>query len=136
MSTSSSQSVVPPPVVIDHADHERLQGLALRALAGAPDLAGRLLAEIDRARVLPSESVPADVVTLGAEVTFRDESTGRVRKVTLVYPGEADIDQGKISIMTPIGVALIGLAVGASIDWLTRDGDERHLSVLAVRKPE
>ena len=54
--------------------------------------------------------------------------------MTLVYPGEADIEQGKISILTPIGAALIGLSKGQSIDWATRTGEIRRLTVLEVRE--
>jgi regulator of nucleoside diphosphate kinase len=71
---------------------------------------------------------------MGCEVAFRDETTGKVQTVTLVYPGEADIAQGKVSVLTPIGTALIGLAAGQSITWETRTGGVRRLTVLKVRQ--
>ncbi len=71
---------------------------------------------------------------MGSRVDFRDNSTGRMQSVTLVYPGEADIEQGKVSILTPIGAALVGLSKGQSIDWATRTGETRRLIVLAVRE--
>jgi regulator of nucleoside diphosphate kinase len=58
-----------------------------------------------------------------------------VQTVTLVLPGEADIAERKVSVLTPIGAALIGLAQGASIDWETRDGESRELTVLQVATP-
>ena len=73
---------------------------------------------------------------MGSEVEFRDETTGTVRKVTLVYPGEADIALGKISVLTPIGTALIGLGVGQSIMWETRTGDLKRLTVLQTHETQ
>jgi regulator of nucleoside diphosphate kinase len=70
---------------------------------------------------------------MGSEVVYRDDTTGRVQTVTLVYPSEADIAKGKVSVLTPIGTALIGLAVGKSINWRTRAGDMKRLTVLQVR---
>lgn len=72
---------------------------------------------------------------MGCQVEFRDDTTGKVQTVTLVYPGEADIAQGKISVLTPIGAALIGLRAGHSISWETRSGDIKRLTVLTVREP-
>jgi regulator of nucleoside diphosphate kinase len=67
-------------------------------------------------------------------VTYKADD-GRERRVELVFPGEADIGAGKISILTPIGTALIGLSEGQSIAWTARDGSERHLTVLKVEGP-
>jgi regulator of nucleoside diphosphate kinase len=72
---------------------------------------------------------------MGCEVDFRDDMTGRVQTVTLVYPQEADISKGRISVLTPIGTALIGLPVGKSIDWATRTGETKRLTVLKVCAP-
>jgi regulator of nucleoside diphosphate kinase len=73
---------------------------------------------------------------MGGVVEFRDDMTGKVQTVTLVYPGDADISQGRISVLTPIGTALIGLGVGDSITWETRIGELRQLTVLKIREPE
>jgi regulator of nucleoside diphosphate kinase len=121
-----------PPVVLDAAYVARLQTLASSAMNVAPDVADRLLNEIDRATVLPSGDVPSHVVNIGSEVTFRDNDAGRVQTVILVLPQHADIAQRRVSVLTPIGAALIGLAEGASIDWETRDGETRQLTVLRV----
>lgn len=72
---------------------------------------------------------------MGADVTFRDDVTGKTRRVTLVYPHEADIDANKISVLTPIGAALIGLSVSQSIEWQTQTGHWRSLTVLDVHQP-
>ena len=92
----------------------------------------RLLGEIGRARIVPAAKLPQNVVAIGRAVTYRDESNGQEKTVTPVFPEDADIARGRISILTPIGVALIGLAEGASLHWDTRDGERRVLTVLHV----
>src|SRR6185437_489891 len=84
-------------------------------------------------QVLAKGRRPIDVVSMGCEVEFRDESTGRVQKLILVDPREADIEQRKISVLTPVGTALIGLRTGTSITWETRTGELKRLTVMGVR---
>ena len=69
---------------------------------------------------------------MGCEVEFRDDTTGKVQSMMLVYPADADIARGKISVLTPVGTALIGLSAGKSINWETRTGDLKRLTVLQV----
>jgi len=121
-----------PKVVIGADCVDRLETLAEGAIQRNPDLADRLLGEIGRARIVPAAKLPSNVVAIGRPVTYRDETTGQETSVTLVYPEDADIACGRISILTPIGVALIGLAEGASLHWDTRDGKRRVLTVLQV----
>jgi len=91
------------------------------------------LNEIARARVVEAVRLPQDVVALGNEVTYRDETTGREQTVVLVLPQHADIAKARASILTPIGVALIGLREGSSFSWETRNGQKRTLTVVRVR---
>ncbi len=121
-----------PRIVLDAAQVESLLALASIAMARSPEVAESLYQEIERADVVPAGSLPADVVAIGSIVTYRDEIAGRDHTIRLVHPHDADIDQGRISVLTPLGAALIGLAVGASMGWLTRTGAERRLTVLAV----
>jgi regulator of nucleoside diphosphate kinase len=124
-----------PRIVLMAADYERLSVLADAATNTMPDVASALAEELDRAQVLPAGRQAVATVRMGSEVDFRDDVTGRVQTVTLVYPNEADIAQGRISVLTPIGTALIGLPVGRSIDWTTRNGESKRLTVLQVREP-
>ena len=71
---------------------------------------------------------------MGSTLTFKPD-TGEAKTVTLVFPGDADISEGKVSILTPVGTALIGLSAGQSIQWTARDGHRHELSVLAVSQP-
>ncbi|MBY6058609.1 nucleoside diphosphate kinase regulator [Leisingera daeponensis] len=121
-----------PKVVIAADCLDRLEALAEGAIPRDPDLADRLLEEIGRARIVPGAKLPANVVAIDRPVTFRDEATGQEKTVTPVFPENADIERGRISILTPIGVALIGLSEGASLHWDTRDGKRRVLTVLRV----
>jgi len=123
-----------PNIRISKTDHERLSALASAVVARNPDASDELFAELDRARIVADGSVPADTVRMGSTVTFKPD-TGDARTVTLVFPGKADISEGKVSILTPIGTALIGLSTGQSITWTARDGHRHELSVLAVGQP-
>ena len=124
-----------PAITIDAALVDQLQGLGFSAMNRMPALADRLLGEIDRARILPTSKLPKTVVTLGSEVTFQDDVTGKVQTVVLVLPPEADIGKRRVSVLTPIGVALLGLRQGASISWDTRANERRNLTVVSVREP-
>ena len=105
--------------------------LAETAAPQFAEVAEELLGELDRAKVVSSSRFPADAVRMGSTVVYR-ASDGSERKVTLVYPGEADIALGRVSILTPIGTALIGLASGQSIAWTARDGKSHELTVISV----
>ena len=91
-----------------------------------------LRAELERAIVVPEESMPDDIVTMGARVRYVEHSSGQQRAVEIVYPEEADPGVGRISVFAPVGAALIGLAVGQSIDWDFPGGNSRLLTVIEV----
>ncbi len=88
--------------------------------------------ELDRAISIPSEKIPATVVTMNSKVRFKDEITGEESEVTLVYPQEANIDENKVSILAPVGSALLGLSVGESIEWTMPTGKKRKFGIIAV----
>lgn len=120
-----------PPLVVGDLDHRNLISLALAMEKASPDVSESLLAELDRARVVPQSKIPPGTVRMGSSVVFRTNGAGE-RRVVLVLPGEADIDAGRISVMTPIGAALIGLSSGQSIQWRARDGREQELTIVEV----
>jgi regulator of nucleoside diphosphate kinase len=132
--TAALGNRVRPHITLSADDYERLSALAHAAKSKMPDLAAELAEEIGRAHVLGKGRHPQHIVCMNSEVEFRDDTTGRVQKVTLVYPEDADISQGKVSVLTPVGTALIGLRSGGSITWETPAGDVRQLTVLAVRE--
>jgi regulator of nucleoside diphosphate kinase len=121
-----------PPIAMIRADAEKLSRIADSSAGAFAQTADFLAREIDRAQVIEDFERRPGLVTMGARVTFQDDVTGHVRTVKLVYPGEADVSQGSISVLTPIGAALIGLSVSQSIEWDTPSGGRRSLTVLAA----
>ncbi|TAJ32588.1 MAG: nucleoside diphosphate kinase regulator [Reyranella sp.] len=122
-----------PNIVVSNADYERLTDLATASLERLPEVAEELLAEMDRAKIVGDDNVPENVVRMGSTVTFKSDD-GRQRTETLVYPVDEDSDAHKISVMTPVGAALIGLAEGQSISWTARDGRKHELTVVKVKQ--
>lgn len=134
--TTRSAGRLKPRITILAADHERLSTLARAAANTHPDVSAILTEELDRARVVADAKRAHPFVRMGHLVEYRDDTAGTVRKVTLVYPEDADIGQGKISVLTPIGAALIGVGVDESISWETRNGELKRLTVLHVGDAE
>lgn len=125
-----------PPIAITTHDMERLSRLAELATGRFPVIADFLAREIERADVIADVEVLPGLVTMGSEVEFRDDISGRVRSLTLVYPDDiADVESGTISVLTPIGAALIGLSVSQSIEFQTPSGGWRSLTVMGVKPP-
>jgi regulator of nucleoside diphosphate kinase len=118
-----------PQIYLTHGDMDRLLEL-VEAYPGKRF--EKLESELLRANVVPREKIPEDVVTMNSRVVFENEGTGERREVTLVYPGSADIDAGKISILVPIGTALLGLRVGQSIDWELPGGQKQRYRIVGV----
>lgn len=90
--------------------------------------------ELDRADVVSPLDLPAGVVTMHACVRYVDETTGERRRVTLVYPDRADAARGRVSVLAPVGSALLGLKPGDAIDWEFPHG-VRRLRVERVIQP-
>jgi regulator of nucleoside diphosphate kinase len=124
-----------PNIRISRTDHARLSALAEATAARNPDISDQLFAELDRARVIDDADAPADLIRMGSTVTYKPDSS-EARTVTLVFPVDADIELNRISILTPIGTALIGLSAGQAINWTARDGRRHELSVIAVAQPQ
>jgi len=122
-----------PTIILMRRDHDRLtnivQALSLRS---QPALADFLDQEISRARVVDPADMPKNVATMGSHVVYRDDDTGKERTVVLVYPIDEDSVTGRLSVLSPLGTALLGLSEGQSIAWTTRDGRQRRVSLLSV----
>lgn len=119
-----------PAIVVEAAHADRLADLAEAVADRAPDVSAFLLGELERARIVAHP--PADVVTIGTWVTYEDRASCIRRTVQLVYPERADIAAGRVSVLTPIGAALLGLSTGQEMRWQTRTGENRDLVVTAV----
>ena len=127
-----SHSEQRPSIVLTALDRERLSALLGDALTTVDmETACFLREEIDRADIAPDDVAPNSVVRLGCDVKFVDHADARIRRAQLVIPDEAQCNHC-ISVLSPIGSALIGLGPGQSIRW-TEQGRERSLAVLEVR---
>ena len=116
-------------IYVTEHDLQRLEGLVDSGRSPNLEL---LRDELSRATVVKSEDVPADVVTMNSRAKFADLNTGEELEITLVYPHAADVSAGRISILAPVGAALLGLSVGDCIDWPVPSGKVRKLKVTAV----
>ncbi|MGH8226301.1 MAG: nucleoside diphosphate kinase regulator [Steroidobacteraceae bacterium] len=120
-------------IVITAMDQRRLRS-AIQASRNARDneAAQALADELDRARIVSPESIAGNVVTMNSRVVFEDESTGETREVSLVYPQDSDPAQGRLSVLAPVGTALLGLSAGQTIDWPLPQGELRRYRVVRI----
>lgn len=124
-----------PSITITRLDLQRLERL-LDSLDDYGPAAQALEAELARANVVGHDEVPAGVVTMNSRVFCREEGSGKEYHLTLVYPHEAG-GEGTVSILAPVGSALLGLSVGQHIDWPTPGGKIIQLTLLEVEyQPE
>ena len=132
---SKSASTRLPKIHLDKTLVGRLEVLAASVMRRSPEVGERLIDEIARAKLVAPNKMRDDVITIGSVVTYRDLDMAREHTVSVVYPENANIEEGRISVLTPVGVALLGLSPGATISWVTRDDETRQLEVLEVRPP-
>lgn len=121
-----------PAIVINRLDAERLQRLIDDADDRDLAVAERLEAELERGEVIDPQDIPEDVVSMNSRVQFTDLSRGRQMTRTLVYPHALAATEDGLSVMAPIGAALLGLRIGDVIDWPLPDGSESRLRIDAV----
>lgn len=125
-----------PSITVGETEEHLLTMLATGAKLGdrMPDVASVLLSEMERAKVVPDTDLPTDVVRMNSRVEFEIDD-GKRQVVELVYPKDANIDEKRISVLTPIGAALIGLSPGQTIMMRGRDGRPHKLRVISVAAP-
>lgn len=125
-----------PPVTMSSLDHSRLERLLETGENSRLPGIDALQREMDRATLVAPAEVPASVVTMNSTIRFVDDASGTRHEFTLVYPADAG-KPGTISVLAPVGSALLGLSVGQSIRWPAPGGRELDLRVLeVVRQPE
>jgi len=129
----NARNPLPPPIILAQRDAARLEALLESPALRNTPAASVLLDELTRAEVVPDEQVPADVVRMNSVVECEDEHGGERHVLTLVYPQDADVSAGRVSVLAPVGSALLGLGVGQSIDWDAPGGRKLRLRVKAVR---
>ncbi|HRC71660.1 MAG TPA: nucleoside diphosphate kinase regulator [Candidatus Competibacter sp.] len=121
-----------PQIIVSSQDLERLERLLdTVSPEHAPGL-DTLRHELDRAEVVEPDAIPPDVITMNSTARFVEEASGREFELTLVYPDDSHMTHGTVSILAPVGSALLGLSVGQSIEWPLPGGRKMTLRVLAV----
>jgi len=121
-----------PTIIINELDAERIDRLLEQAAFASLPVAAALNDELDRAQMCTPQDMPADVVTMNSQVKFRDLTTGEVRTRTLVYPANMTDSSTQLSVLAPVGAALIGLRTGDTIHWELPGGTATHLEVLEL----
>jgi regulator of nucleoside diphosphate kinase len=121
-----------PPITVKEDDARRLNALASLSAVLFPREAHFLAREMERARVVADDSDLPGVVGMGSQVRYCDDKSGEVRDVVLVYPHDADITLNRVSVLTPVGAALIGLTIGQAIEFQTPRQNKRSVTVLDV----
>jgi regulator of nucleoside diphosphate kinase len=119
-------------IYLSKEDHAVLNHL-LRGLSARIDTVFRLRAELARAIVLDVDEVPQEAIGLNSRVELEDLDTGEIENYVLTLPGHSDFDQGRLSVLTPIGAGLLGYAEGDEIEWPT-PGGLRRIRVLQVQR--
>lgn len=118
-----------PTITMSSRDFDRIE--ALLARAQDKERYADLRAELERAAVVDSEDMPADIVTMNSTVRLADVDNGQEMTLSLVYPNDV-VDTGTVSILAPVGSALLGLTTNQQIDWPMPSGRKRRLRVLEI----
>lgn len=130
MNTLRKRALPLPAIVLSRADFDALDRLVGDLPGAGP--AGLLQQELDRAEVCDPAELPRDVVALNRWLHYADDRHPEVRRVQLVLPREADIDAGRVSILSHVGAGLIGLKEGQSITWPDPSGETRQLTPILI----
>ena len=131
MSTQPT-SGLPPSLIVSSRDLARLEALLDSPVLSRHPAAIALMDELNRAEVRAPEDIPADVVTMHSRVECEDIASGEEHVLTLVYPNEADVERHRVSVLAPVGSALLGLKVGDSIAWPGPAGRTIQVEILEV----
>lgn len=106
------------PIYLTEKDYHRLHQVVLeQRQVNGPQAVEALGKELKRARILASTEIPADVITMNSRVILRNKSKGDKFELSLVYPREANVSEHKISVLAPVGTAILGCKVGEEVSW-------------------
>ncbi|MCR9120028.1 MAG: nucleoside diphosphate kinase regulator [bacterium] len=126
-------------LVISKEDHNQLESLFFSdfaiAFSDKPYLQS-LRSELNNAEILPSGEIPPDVVTMNSIIRLREFRSQKCETFTLVYPGDANIAEGKLSVLAPIGTAILGYRVGDHVQWRVPSGDAKFQIEDIIFQPE
>lgn len=118
-----------PSIIISAKDAQRLERL-LDSVDGEASVVARALeSELERAEIRDPAAIPADVVTMNSRLLCVEEDSGTEHVIRLVYPGDANVATGDVSVLAPVGAALLGLSAGQSIEWPVPGGRTTRIRV-------
>lgn len=121
-----------PDLIVSSLDYDRLDAL-IAALPPEQQMAGQALAaELERARVVEPADLPTDRVSMRSTVCFESTHEHHPSRLTLVYPRELGTAADQISVLAPVGTALLGLKVGDSIEWRLPGGESTRVRILGI----
>jgi len=126
-------------IFITDTDRDRLEKLLLGTRVWSSRDKEHLQAleeELDKAHIVGSRDIPGDVVTMRSQVRVKDMKSGTEMDLSVVFPSEADSEQGKISVLAPVGTALLGYRVGDTIEWKVPGGLRRLKIERILYQPE
>ncbi len=140
----NKKSQKPTSIYITEPDHQRLSGLIeiTRERNGVDrEYLNKLEAELDRAEIVDPKDIPADVITMRSKARLKDLVSGEANTYSLVFPAEADFSEGKISVLAPIGTAILAIArlgykLGDTIEWPVPSGLRRLKVDAIIYQPE
>ena len=118
-------------LIVKESDYRKLMALIEQTNT---DASGKLEDELSRAEIVEDSRYPKDAVCIGSRVGFTDVATGKENEVTVVCPADVDLKAMKISVLTPMGSALIGMRMGSAIDWELPGGKRAKIKVLTVNQ--
>ncbi len=136
--TESEGTVNEFAIYVTERNMETLSRLVDAFAAGRDRGAGETLAtELGRATVVAADKIGADVVTMNSTFVYLDMTSGLEREITLVYPRDADPTTGRISVLSPLGTAFLGLSVGQEIEWALPGSRKKRVRIVELRyQPE
>jgi len=126
-------------IYITNFDRERLYSIINNHRSASPRIKAqieRLEEELEKAVIVEPENIPADVVTMNTKLRLRDEQSGDERILSLVFPSDADLEKNRISVLAPVGTALLGYRVGDIIEWEVPSGTKTFRIVETIYQPE
>jgi regulator of nucleoside diphosphate kinase len=125
-------------IYISEFDFDRLYGIIESASANIRDkeYLKQLTEELEQAEVVSPEEIPKDVITMNSQFRLRDMDSKQETDYTLVFPHQANLENNKVSILAPIGVALIGCKVGHTVSWKTPNGQKKFKIIKILYQPE
>lgn len=132
MNSKGDCGMVQPNIIVTSSDLVRLEQLLSSPAAKSQPGIDNLWRELERAEIVAPADVPPGVVTMNSTVRFVEEATGKNHEMTLVYPREIDGTPGKVSVLAPVGSALLGLSEGQEIEWTRPGGGSIRLRVTSV----